>query len=200
MPGSGSELLGKICYSMPHDYHFRVPNIDQMVRRYRTRQVVFALSLLLPQLIARPAYAALVPGLLETQVNAANDFVSQGDPVLGSDVVLSALMSELSNVQTGKPAFPTVQHIWTENDTWIYTGQIFFSNHNGNGTATYSFAENINDSTLLTLDGVTHIADTSVTPVGTGPITLPTGFGRRRWETTLRSTSWIGMARLNTRR
>ncbi len=123
-----------------------------------------------------PAYSSFVPGLLESQINVANDNISPGDPALGSDVVLSPYMAGLSNVQTGVPAFQTFQHIWTESDTWIYTGQIFFSNHLGDGTGTYSFVENINDSTLLKIDGVTYISDTSSTPVGTGPIELPTGW------------------------
>jgi autotransporter-associated beta strand protein len=121
--------------------------------------------------------AAFVSGLLESQVNVANDFTDPGAAALGSDIVLSPQMAEVSNVQNGAPALPTIQHTWTDNDTWIYSGQIFFPNYNNTGKGTLSFAKSVDDSTLLRIDGQPYISDTSWTnSIGTGPITLPTGW------------------------
>jgi hypothetical protein len=121
--------------------------------------------------------SSFVPGLLETQVNSYNDFTSPGDPALGSDVVLYPQMGEQSYDISGVPAFPTAQHIWTDNDTWIYTGQIYFPNYNNTGYGTLSFAKDVDDSTLLKIDGATYINDASWwNPIGTGPITLSAGW------------------------
>ncbi len=78
---------------------------------------------------------ALSAGLLETQLNAANSASGPGAPTLGSTIQLTTLMAQTNTVSDTTTAFPTTRHLWSSNDTWIYTGTIFFPNIN-NGFAT----------------------------------------------------------------
>src|SRR5262249_45106302 len=91
------------------------------------------------------------------------------------DVVSDPFMGETSG--GSQPIGPTSSHTWANNDTWIYTGEVYFPNANGDGTGTLSFAKSIDDSTLLIIDGTMYINDIVwYQPVSSGPITLSQGW------------------------
>jgi autotransporter-associated beta strand protein len=103
--------------------------------------------------------------------------VSGPDPKLGLDIQLGTTMAETTESANVVPPVATSLHTWTSNDTWIYTGTIFFPNDpHTPGSGTMSFAKELQDATLLRIDGQTLIANSSWTaPVGTGPVTLAAG-------------------------
>jgi len=80
--------------------------------------------------------------------------------------------------------FQTNTHTWGNNNTYFYSGEIFFPNSNNDGTGSIAFAEQNDDSTFLAIDGVTLLSNTTwnVTNTASDPntgaqtITLPTGW------------------------
>ena len=68
-------------------------------------------------------------------------------------------------------AATTAISVWPENRTWVYTGEIYLDG------STYHFAENINNSAVLIIDGVTYISNqTHDVPTKSGPVTLSAGW------------------------
>ena len=70
-----------------------------------------------------------VPGLVESQsANAFDNFSATGtDTAAGTDVVLTTVMAESTTNNNANTPNPTSQHIWSNNDTWFYQGQIFLA-------------------------------------------------------------------------
>ncbi len=123
--------------------------------------------------------STVTPGLLETQIGEFDAYAdpASGNPVLGSDFVLDPQMAELKNAVLQSQALPTYEHLWTEYDTWIYSGQIYFPNYNNTGFGTLSFARNVDDTALLRIDGVAYPSSSVYgATTATGPITLSTGW------------------------
>jgi fibronectin-binding autotransporter adhesin len=118
----------------------------------------------------------MTPGLEEGQIDAQNNWnVAQTNP--DQDTQQEPLMGETDTVENGGAYYPTSSHVWADNDTWIYSGDVYFPDSNGNGTGTLSFAKNIDDSAFLAVNGTTYISNGSwITPLSSGPITLPTGW------------------------
>src|SRR5262249_43813354 len=70
---------------------------------------------------------------------------------------------------------PQASHIWAQNETWVYTGQV-----NVPASGQISFGENVDDSVLLKIDGNTVLNDGSWnTPTTTNVLNLTPG-----WHTT----------------
>jgi autotransporter-associated beta strand protein len=121
-------------------------------------------------------------GLIEGQIG--NNGFDTTDLNPGGLIEPRPYMAEVSSANQATPPDtygntlqPQAQHLWVDNQTWVYTGQIFFPNSNGDGTGTMSFGKNIDDNTLLKIDGTSYINNTSWnTPVSSGPITLATGW------------------------
>src|SRR6185295_588121 len=104
------------------------------------------------------------PGLLVGQTAVANDVAvaSVPNPSFGTEIQPFPMMADISrSVPAGESALTqTNLRTWKENNTWFYSGQIFFPDSNGNGTGTLSFGEQNDDSTFLRIDGVTVLNDT----------------------------------------
>lgn len=95
-----------------------------------------------------PNFAA---GLHEGRLNGA---FNETDANPNSAITLNPRLAE----NNGKPP-------WGDNETWVYTGEI-----NAGPAGTLSFAENIDDNTLLLIDGVQVIRDTQWNVVATSGV------------------------------
>jgi len=117
------------------------------------------------------------PGLKVGQTNVNNDsnLASVPNPTYGSDVDLGFTMGNKAGNDAA--VAQTTAKTWATNNTWFYKGQMFWPNSNGNGTGTLSFAENVDDSVFMWVDGVQKLNNTTWnTPSSSGAITLPTGW------------------------
>jgi len=117
----------------------------------------------------------------------ANDRGATSVPLasLGTDVQLYPMMADISRaVPSGDTRFQTNTHTWDNNDTYFYSGEIFFPATNTDGTGSIAFAEQNDDSTYLAIDGTVYISDATwnVTNAASDPnsglqtVTLPTGW------------------------
>ena len=75
---------------------------------------------------------------------------------------------------------PRAQHIWSNNDTWLYQGYINVPNYNNTGVGYISFAKSIDDSVRISIDGVTNpyalTSNTYNSSLGSGELTLTAGW------------------------
>jgi len=102
----------------------------------------------------RPPY---LPGLL------AGTLPSAWDPATPNPGTTNFLGPHAGATQSFPP--------WGDNTTWVYTGEVYL-----NG-GTYHWAENIDDNTLLKIDGTTYINDAVWNvPARSGPITKSAGW------------------------
>ncbi len=94
------------------------------------------------------------------------------------DAQLYPFMGTTSAAVPGTYGFyPTGQHIWSNNDTWMYQGFINIPNFNGTGIGYVSFAKSIDDSVRITIDGVTVLTSTTFnSSLGSGELTLTSGW------------------------
>lgn len=66
---------------------------------------------------------------------------------------------------------------WGSNETYVYTGQIFVPDNNGDGTGSFALAENFDDNVRIDIDGVTRLRNTVWNDsTGTGVLTLQSGW------------------------
>ncbi|MEX2138446.1 MAG: PEP-CTERM sorting domain-containing protein [Pirellulales bacterium] len=106
-----------------------------------------------------------VPGLVEGRLEGG---FNETAPNTGSGGVV---LSPLKAYDSGKPP-------WGDNETWVYTGQMFFpDNGAADGQSQFSLAEHIDDNVLLKIDGVQVLRNTQWdVATSTGPLTLPAGW------------------------
>lgn len=89
----------------------------------------------------------------------------------------SALVLGPSKMQVAYANSASSGGIWVDNSTYVYRGQFFVPNNNGDGTGTFAFAENFDDSVLVRIDGVQRLNNGAWNvPTATGAVTLPTGW------------------------
>lgn len=82
-----------------------------------------------------------------------------------------------SNVVKLGPVMAQSTTGWGTNETYTYTGQFFVPDNNGDGTGSFSFAENFDDSVRLAIDGVQRLNNGVYNaPTGTGVLTLAAGW------------------------
>ncbi len=111
--------------------------------------------------IAGTAGTQYLAGLREARVSGA---FNESTPSAGGVVKLGPVMAQST---TG----------WGTNETYIYTGQFFVPDNNGDGTGSFAFAENFDDSVRIDIDGGTVLRNTTWNDaVGTGMITLAAGW------------------------
>ncbi len=120
-------------------------------------------------------------GLLESQASGNIFTGTQTAPNLqnyGFDAQLYPFMGTTSSaVPTTYGFYPTGQHIWSNNDTWMYQGFINVPNFNGTGFGYISFAKSIDDSVRINIDGVTVLTSTTFnSSLGSGELTLASGW------------------------
>lgn len=100
-------------------------------------------------------------GLREAKVSGAFNLTSANT---SNDVKLGPVQAQLT---TG----------WGTNETYIYSGQFFVPDNNGNGTGSFAFAENFDDSVRVMIDGTQRLSNgTHNDATGTGALTLPAGW------------------------
>src|SRR5262249_21620332 len=92
----------------------------------------------------------VVGGLVEGRITGNGFDETTANP--GGLIVNQPLLGEIST--TGGNGQPQANHVWGDNQTWIYTGQFF------DADGTFSFAENIDDNVLIKIDGVTVLRNT----------------------------------------
>ncbi|HET6408973.1 MAG TPA: hypothetical protein VFG14_13890, partial [Chthoniobacteraceae bacterium] len=108
--------------------------------------------------------ASTVAGLREQRITGAAFDVTT--PNTSNFVKLGPVMGQ-NTTATG----------WATNETYVYTGQFFVPDNNGNGTGSFAFAENFDDSVRLLIDGTQVINNSTFNDAtGTGALTLPTGW------------------------
>ncbi|MEX2138445.1 MAG: PEP-CTERM sorting domain-containing protein [Pirellulales bacterium] len=105
------------------------------------------------------------PGLLEGRLDGG---FNETAPNSGSGGVV---LSPLKAYDSGKPP-------WGDNETWVYTGQMFFpDNGAADGQSQFSLAEHIDDNVLLRIDGVQRLRNTQWdVATSTGQLTVPAGW------------------------
>ncbi len=125
------------------------------------------------------------PGLTEFQLADANSYNDQAwaanhtiadAEASGSDTVQKAVMGETTG---GDGAIqPVGSHTWATNNTWVYVGNVWFPNSNGDGTGTLSFAKQVDDATWLSIGTQNGVINNGTwnQAVSSGPITLPAGW------------------------
>src|SRR5262249_19304989 len=89
----------------------------------------------------------LVPGLSGGRISTNAFDTTTPNP--GGLFTLTPLMGETAAGGSGATQ-PQASHIWAQNETWVYTGQV-----NVPASGQISFGENVDDSVLLKIDGVT---------------------------------------------
>jgi autotransporter-associated beta strand protein len=102
------------------------------------------------------------PGLVEGRITT-NGF-DETTPNPGGLTQPGVTMGQISSVTNPAPAQSA--HQWSDNTTWIYTGQFF------DADGQFAFAENIDDNVLVKIDGVTRLRNTTWNePTTTGSTT-----------------------------
>ncbi|MFO0885941.1 MAG: autotransporter-associated beta strand repeat-containing protein, partial [Pirellulales bacterium] len=106
-------------------------------------------------------------GLREGVINGNAFDTTTANP--GSLIVNQPIMGQIST--TSNPFVAQANHVWSDNQTWVYTGQVFTAD------GQLAFAENIDDSVLIKIDGVTKLLDgTWNSPTSTGNLNLTPGW------------------------
>lgn len=113
-------------------------------------------------IISNTAQMTFVAGLREMLVTNAG--FDETTPNTSPSVKLGPVMAQST---TG----------WGLNETYVYTGEFFVPNNNGDGTGTFAFAENFDDNVRLDIDGVQRLRNTTWNDAtGTGALTLASGW------------------------
>src|SRR5439155_5940110 len=90
-------------------------------------------------------------------------------PNPGGLTQLGVTMGQTQTVNNGQPQSA---HVWSDNTTWVYTGQFF------DADGQFAFAENIDDNVLVKIDGVQRLRDTAWNvPTTTGASSTNLGMG-----------------------
>jgi hypothetical protein len=109
----------------------------------------------------------IMPGLLEGRVPGAFDTTTPNPGDRG--VVLEPIMGQTTGGNGAEP--------WPDNITYIYNGEMNFPNNTGAGISQFAFAEHIDDSTLILIDGVEVLRNTQWDLANTtGVLSLPAGW------------------------
>lgn len=89
-----------------------------------------------------------VPGLLEGRLTSPSDFSSARSLNPGDSGIRTEPRMAQMNSATGDPLTG-----WSSNDTWVYTGEFY------DADGRFSFAENVDDTAFLVIDGHVVIAN-----------------------------------------
>ena len=120
-------------------------------------------------------YAA---GLLEGRITGAAFDITTANPggIITNDPASGVALMGNRTIATSGTSQAQANHVWGTNETWIYTGQFF------DADGSFAFAEDIDDSTLVKIDGITvlqngvhNVAVTTGSTTGIGPGTPTAG-------------------------
>ena len=111
----------------------------------------------------------ITPGLREGRVPGAFNVSDANPGDLG--VKLEPIMAQTAGGNGAEP--------WIDNITYIYTGQMNFPDNGtaGDGISEFAFAEHVDDSTQIKIDGIERLNNTVWNAVNTtGRLTIPAGW------------------------